>query len=152
MKFFPDSRWLRDNWPAFPIALLAILYFWNVLSGRYLLTERDLTLFFIPPRLFWLDEIKNHTFPLWNPYFNGGHPLFATLQTGVLYPFSLLFLFLPFAVAFNWTIVLHFAIAGVSMFALLRAQKAGSGASYVAAICFIFGGYMLSVQDRKSVV
>lgn len=130
--------------------ILAALYFLDVLSGEYLLTERDLNGFFIPPRLFWMDVVKHGSFPFWNPYYESGHPLFATLQPGVFYPFSLFYLFLPFAVAFNNTIVLHFALAGIFTYLLMRAQKASHAGAFISGFCFIFGGYLISVHSLLS--
>lgn len=130
--------------------ILAAIYFLDVLSGEYLLLERDLGLFFMPPRIFWVDAVKQGSFPLWNPYYLNGHPLFATLQAGVLYPFSVFYLFLPFTVVFNNTIVLHFALAGIFTYLLMRAQKASHEASFISGICFVFGGYLMSVHNLLS--
>lgn len=130
--------------------ILAALYFLDVLSGENLLVERDLHAFFIPPRLFWVEAVKHLSFPFWNPYYLAGHPLFATLQPGVLYPFSLFYLFLPFAVVFNNTIVLHFALAGIFTYLLMRAQKASHAAAFISGFCFVFGGYLISVHSLLS--
>ncbi len=135
---------------AFLFIILAALYFRDVLSGDYLLLERDLGLFFIPPRIFWVDAVKQGAFPFWNPYYLNGHPLFATLQAGVLYPFSVFYLFLPFTVVFNNTIVLHFALAGIFTYLLMRAQKASHEAAFISGICFVFGGYLMSVHNLLS--
>ena len=112
--------------------------------------ERDLLVFFIPPRQFWVEEIKNFIFPLWNPYYFNGHPLFATLQPGVLYPFSILFLFLPFDWAFNLNIELHFALAGCFTYLLVRAMKASQGAAIISAVGFMLSGYLISVHNLLS--
>lgn len=106
--------------------------------------------FFIPPRQFWVEEIKNFIFPLWNPYFLNGHPLFATLQPGVLYPFSVLYLFLPFHWAFNLNIEIHFALSGWFTYLLLRGMKASQGASLISGIGFMLSGYLLSIHSFLS--
>ncbi len=129
---------------------LGVLYFKDVLTGEFLLVERDLSTFFIPPRLLWIKEWNAASFPLWDPYFYAGQPLFATLQPGVLYPFSLLFGFLPFALAFNGTIVLHFVLAGVSTYALMRSLRASGAASLLAGIAFMLSGYLISVHNLLS--
>src|SRR3989304_1539528 len=112
------------------LAALSALYFGSAVSGELLLTERDLSVFFIPPRLLWVDARRAGEFPLWNPYFYSGPPLFATLQPGVLYPVNVLLLLLPFAVAFNWTIIVHFMLAGVFTFFLLREMGAKHGGGF----------------------
>ena len=112
--------------------------------------ERDLLFFFIPPRQFWIEEVKNFVFPLWNPYYFNGHPLFATLQPGVLYPFSILFLFLPFDWAFNLNIELHFALSGIFTYLLLRGMSASQGAAIISAVGFMLSGYLISVHNLLS--
>ena len=87
-----------------------------MLDGTLLLTERDLGVFFIPPRILWTDIIRAGEFPLWNPYIYGGHPLLASLQPGVLYPLNWPLIFLPFDAAFNWIIALHSRLPGYSVF------------------------------------
>jgi hypothetical protein len=92
----------------FGLFALTLLYFSDVLTGELLLVERDLTSFFYPFRYLWIETARQGHFPFWNPYIKCGVPLFATIQAGVLYPFSLLYLFLPLDLAFNWTVILHF--------------------------------------------
>jgi hypothetical protein len=89
-------------------------------------------------------------FPLWNPYYYNGHPLFATLQPAVLYPFSLLYLFLPFDWAFNLNIEIHFILAGWFTYLLMRGLKASQAGSMIAGICFMLSGYMISVHNTLS--
>lgn len=132
------------------LASLASLYFWSVLDGVALLTERDLSVFFIPPRVFWTEALSTGEFPLWNPYSYAGHPLFATLQPGVLYPINLLLLVIPFDLAFNWTIVIHYVLAGAFTYALLRELRAGASGSLAAAMVFMLSGYLFSVHNVMS--
>ena len=100
--------------------VLTLLYFHDVLTGKLLLAERDLTTFFYPFRFIWVETVRQGHFPFWNPYIKCGVPLFATIQPGVLYPLSLPYLFLPLDLAFNWTIVFHFFLAGAFTYGLMR--------------------------------
>ncbi len=97
-----------------------------------------------------MEEVKNFVFPLWNPYYYNGHPLFATLQPGVLYPPSILYLFLPFDWAFNLNVEIHFALAGWFTYLLLRGMKASQGASLIAGAGFMLSGYLISVHHMLS--
>ncbi len=128
-------------------ALLSAAYFYPALSGKLLLTERDLAVFFIPPRMLWVEAIKNLELPLWNPYSFSGHPLLATLQPGVLYPPNILLMLLPFDAGFNLTIVLHFLMAGFFTFALLRELKASILGSVAGGVCFMLSGYLFSAHN-----
>lgn len=132
------------------LAALASLYFSQALGGAYLLTERDLGVYFMPPRHLWVEILKAGEFPLWNPYSYGGHPLLATLQPGIFYPVNLILLVLPFDLAFNWSIVIHFFLAGVFTYILVRELKGGKWASLASAIAFMLGGYMFSAHNVMS--
>ena len=126
---------------------LNLLYFSDTLSGKLLLVERDLTSFFYPFRSVWIETVRLGHFPFWNPYIKCGVPLFATIQPAVLYPLSLPYLFLPLDLAFNWTIIFHFFLAGAFTYLLMRELEASQQGSMVAAIAFVFGGYLISVHN-----
>lgn len=132
------------------LILLSLGYFFPVLDGTYLLTERDLGVFFIPPRILWTDILRAGEFPLWNPYFYGGHPLLASLQPGVLYPLNWPLLFLPFDAAFNWIIAAHFALAGIFTFLLLRELRASIVGALIGALTFMLSGYLFSAHNVMS--
>jgi hypothetical protein len=130
----------------------AILFFYDIFTGRWLFTERDLAPYFIPPRFFWVESIINGDFPLWNPYQFSGHPFFANPQYTVLYPFNGLFLILPFDVAFNAIIILHFFLGGLFTYLLLRDLKAGSTGSIISAVIFMLSGYLLSLHSLLTIL
>ena len=129
------------------IFVLTLLYFHDVLTGKLLLVERDLTTFFYPFRFIWVETARQGHFPFWNPYIKCGVPLFATIQPGVLYPLSLPYLFLPFDLTFNWTIVFHFFLAGAFTYALMRELGASIQAALAGAFALLFGGYLISVHN-----
>jgi hypothetical protein len=127
--------------------VLTLLYFHDVLTGKVLLVERDLATFFYPFRFIWVETVRQGHFPFWNPYIKCGVPLFATIQPGVLYPFSLPYLFLPLDLAFNWTIVFHFFLAGAFTYGLMRELGASPQGALAAALAFLFSGYLISVHN-----
>ncbi|MCG6982510.1 MAG: YfhO family protein [Deltaproteobacteria bacterium] len=127
--------------------VLTLLYFHDVLTGKVLLVERDLATFFYPYRFIWVETVRQGHFPFWNPYIKCGVPLFASIQPGVLYPFSLLYLFLPLDLAFNWTIIFHFFLAGVFTYCLMRELGASLQGALAAALAFVFSGYLISVHN-----
>jgi hypothetical protein len=129
------------------LGVLAGGTFFSVLSGRLILTERDLSVFFIPPRMLWVEAIKNFEFPLWNPYYFSGHPLLAVLQPGILYPPDMLLLLLPFDLAFNWIIVLHYFASGVFMWLLIRELGSSKTGALIGAMTFMLSGYLFSVHN-----
>ncbi len=130
----------------------SIAFFFDLFVGRYLLTERDLSLYFIPPRLFWVESIRNGDFPLWNPLQFSGHPFFANPQHAVLYPLNGLFFLLPFDIAFNGIIVLHFFMGGLFTYLLLRDMKVGSTGALISGLVFMLSGYLLSVHSLLTIL
>ncbi len=130
------------------LTAVAFLYFFPVLDFRSILVERDLSAYYVPPRFIAVHIASViHQFPFWNPYNLCGTPLMATTQHGILYPPNLLHLVLPFGVAWNLIIVLHFAFAGVSIYALLRYLKASKISSLLGALVFMLSGYLISIHS-----
>ncbi len=129
---------------------ICLLYFRPMLSCGRIFIERDLSVYFIPPRYLWAGLLKSLQLPLWNSHNYSGIPLFATLQPAVLYPPHLFYLFLPFNVVWNWIIILHFPFAGASTYALLRHMKVSRTASFAGGLTFMLSGYLLSVHSLLS--
>ena len=136
------------------LALLfsSLLFFYDLFNGRYLLTERDLGPYFIPPRFFWVESIKRWDFPLWNPFQFSGHPFFANPQHAVLYPLNGLFFFLPFDIAFNGIIILHFFLGGLFTYLLLRDLKVNPAGALISGLTFMLSGYLLSVHSLLTIL
>src|SRR6185437_8067140 len=84
--------------------------------------------------------LQQRQLPLWNPYEMAGLPYLATGQTGVLYPFVVLFLILGPLAAYGWFCALHQVLAGSLSYAFLRRLGIGRiGAAiggFVFAFCF----------------
>jgi hypothetical protein len=129
-----------------------LFFFYDLFDGRYLLTERDLGLYFIPPRSFWAESIKQGSFPLWNPYQFSGHPFFANPQHGMLYPLSSFFFLFPFDVAFNAIIILHFFLGGLFTYLFLKDLKVNQTGSLISGLIFMLSGYLLSVHSLLTIL
>ena len=133
--------------PVLTLFFSSFLFFHDLFKGRYLLTERDLGPYFIPPRFFWVESIRNGVFPLWNPYQFSGHPFFANPQHAILYPLNSLFFLLPFDLAFNSIIILHFFLGGLFTYILLKDLKVSTTGALVSGLIFMLSGYLLSVHS-----
>jgi len=130
----------------------SFFFFYDLFDGRYLLTERDLAPYFIPPRFFWVESIKQGSFPLWNPYQFSGHPFFANPQHALLYPLNSLFFLLPFDMAFNAIIILHFFLGGLFTYLFLRDLKVNPTGSLISGLIFMLSGYLLSVHSLLTIL
>lgn len=134
--------------PILPVLLLLVLtiaFFYPVLSAGTVFVERDLGLYFIPPRFLWVKLARSLVFPLWNPHNYSGIPLLATLQPGVLYPPHVLYLVAPFPVALDCLIMAHFLFSGLTTYLLLRHFDASREAGFTGAATFMLSGYLLSL-------
>lgn len=153
-KVKPKIKWVKSaDCPGYLALFFAsLLFFYDLLAERYILTERDLSAYFIPPRFFWVESIKNGDFPLWNPYQFSGHPFFANPQHAVLYPLNTLFFLLPFDVAFNTIIVFHFFLGGLFTYLFLRDLGVNSTGSLLSGLIFMLGGYLLSVHSLLTIL
>jgi hypothetical protein len=147
-------RWVRSTDILAGLALFfsSIFFFYDLLGGRNILFERDLGPYFIPPRFFWVESIKNGEFPLWNPYQFSGHPFFANLQHAILYPLNTLFFLLPFDVAFNTIIILHFFLGGFFTYLFLKDLKVNTTGSLISGLIFMLSGYLLSVHSLLAIL
>ena len=119
---------------------------------RFLLIERDLGPYFIPPRFFWVDSIKHGSFPLWNPYQFSGQPFFANPQHGMIYPLNSLFFLFPFDIAFNTIIILHFFLGGLFTYLFLKDLKVNSAGALISGLIFMLSGYLLSVHSLLTIL
>lgn len=127
------------------LAGLTLIYFYEFLFSENIFTFRDLSRYYYPLRLFASNLIKTGHFPFWNPFVGSGHPLFASLQSVVLYPPSLVYYLLNFDFAFNFFIVLHIFLGGLFFYLLMRDLKFNHLSSLISAVTFMFGGYLIAV-------
>jgi len=96
----------------------------------------------IPWRKLAIDSIRKGNFNPWNPYAFSGTPLSTNIQSGFFYPFNVLFLFLPFPIAWTALIILQQILSGMFMYVFLKiSNKLSSLASLFGASCFMFCGF-----------
>ena len=147
-------EWVRspDFLAVLTLFFSPLLFFYDIFTGRFLFTERDLGPYFIPPRFFWVESLKNGDFPLWNPYQFSGHPFFANPQHAVLYPFNGLFFLLPFDVVFNAIIILHFFLGGLFTYLFLKDLRVNSTGALISGLIFMLSGYLLSVHSLLTIL
>jgi hypothetical protein len=99
---------------------------------------------------FWtfLDYVARDTIlrfgevPLWNPYYFSGMPYLANPQTSPFYFSTPLILLLGEVDGIRWTVILHVLLSGLNMYYLMSTLKQKRLASILAAIGYMFSGYM----------
>ncbi len=147
-------KWVKstDRLAGLALFFTSLLFFYDILGGGNLFTERDLGPYFIPPRFFWVESLQHADFPLWNPYQFCGYPFYANPQQAVLYPFNGLFFLLPFDVAFNGIILLHFFLGGLFTYLFLRDLKVNPSGALISGLIFMLSGYLLSVHSLLTIL
>jgi hypothetical protein len=125
------------------VAALALVFFWKIVFTNLILVGVDSFLYFYPYKAYVAQALGSGRFPLWNPHLFMGAPLFANMQTAILYPPHWPFLWLPAPKQVAASIVLHVVLAGWGMLAYAR-RSLGLGwlGALTAAIIFALGGFV----------
>lgn len=153
----------RDVWAVLCLAFLVALFFWRFLTpkavDRVAFPGGDFTDQFYAWRLYEGRELVAGRLPVWNPYYNSGHPFLADAQAAVFYPIGLVTAWLGSmagdlsVAAVQLEAFLHIALAGIFTYLfvlrLLRRgraknDRAARSGAFLAAVTFAFGGYLTS--------
>ncbi|NQT94899.1 MAG: YfhO family protein [Candidatus Omnitrophica bacterium] len=117
-----------------------ILYLYPLIFMRSAFLGGDSLVQFYPWLKVYSESIKAFQFPLWSRYFHSGFPLMAEGQIGGFYPLNIImFLTLPFKVAYNYSVILHFVLAGVFTYLFTRRLGAEEWGATLASLLFCFG-------------
>ena len=138
----PGWRWPGEATAVLLLLVLPVLvYGVPALLGHPVLPGDDLTQNF-PLRVLAGQEIRSGQLPLYDPYIWSGAPLLAGWNAGAAYPLTLLFAVVPPVAAWTLNMILTWAIAGLGMFAFLRALRLACVPSLLGALSFAFAGAM----------
>jgi Bacterial membrane protein YfhO len=88
-----------------------------------------------------IDQLKQHTIPLWNPYNFSGSPLMANYQSQVWYPMTLLYLILPQPIAWSTLVILQVFLGSLFMYLFASTIGLSFAASILAAILFNYSSF-----------
>jgi len=141
----------RIKIPVFFLLLLIIFFNKIIFTGQSFFV-RDTLSQFHPWKVFASERIKDGKIPLWNPYTYSGMPFLANMQSAIFYPPNILFYFIPFVLAYKFYILLHFFLAGLFMYLLIRDFEANETAAFVSGVVFTFNGYLLTRIEFLSVL
>ncbi|MCK5741270.1 MAG: hypothetical protein KAH48_03555, partial [Chlorobi bacterium] len=128
--------------------LTTVIFFWDQLVGNAFFWE-DFTEQVYPLQAFAARIFSNGDIPFWNSFTFSGMPLFADLQVGFFYPLNrLASLFLDAdgvltIGGLQIIIILHFFIAQLSMYSLMRYLKISSIGAMIGAVSFAFSFVMV---------
>lgn len=134
----------RNLLPLFIIFVLPIIFFWKIILGETLFVGDMITLNY-PLRVFVAECFKKGISPLWCPYLEYGIPILGEGQASIFYPLDRLlwFLFEP-VFAYNYSVILHFFLAGLFMFIYLRLIMQDCWSALFGSITFMFSGVFIT--------
>ena len=103
----------------------------------------------------WLAEMWRETgsVPLWNPEMFGGIPFVAAMHGDIFYPTSLLRLVVPTGLAMGLGFVVHYVLAGLFVYLLLRLLRTTWSGALVGGFAYqlsgVIGSYVQPGHDGK---
>lgn len=122
---------------------LVLLYHAPLLLKNLGYYSNDIMHQHFPSFVFAAQSLGTGEFPLWNPYHFSGMPFLADSVSQLLYPPLWGLFLLERKSAFMAYILFHYALAGISMYFLLRHLKVTWWPAMTSAAAFAFGGFML---------
>jgi len=126
------------------LGILLCLTFLGPATGTATFFYRDFGVMGYPTAAYHREMFWRGEFPLWNPFSNCGVPFLAQWGTMTLYPFSLIYLVLPFPWSLNFFCLLHLWWGAVGIFVLAERWTKSKPAAAVASVLFLFNGITLS--------
>ena len=135
-------RW-RVLGPPLILALAPFAYYWPATLGHVVMLESDGFALHLPFRLLTARYLEQGYWPLWNPAVLSGFPFLAGMQAALCYPTTWLFAVLPPAAAMNLQVMISFSVAGLAMYAYMRALGCAPLAASFASLTFAYNGFML---------
>ena len=100
----------------------------------------DLYSYYMPQKVVLAEALQRGEIPLWNDRTGFGYPAAAESQTGVLYPPNLVLyrLFAPNS-AYVWSQLIHYVIAFLATWGLIRQLGFSTGAAALGSLAFVYG-------------
>lgn len=135
-------------WAAFTYVVCTLSLAWPALMGQFLVNANsDQFRAGYSFREFAATYLREHgSFPLWNPYLQGGMPYVAAMHGDIFYPTFLLRLILPVDVAMSWGMIGHFFLCGMATYWFLRiGARMSFGGALVGGIAYMMTGFVSSL-------
>ncbi len=129
------------------LSVLTCLLFAPALSAGAVFYFRDISQNHHPFRQLASSMIGQGEPPLWNPYRGAGQPLLANPNALVLHPTTVLFIGLPFEIAFKMSIILQVLLAATGTWLVLRDIGYSRTGAILGAAVFGFSGYIVSLGN-----
>lgn len=132
------------------VGFLLLTLFWMIGAGAlipkegYALGGKDIHELFYPWYWHVQNALSQGRIPFWDPYQFGGYPFLSNPQVALFYPPSWLIFLLPIPIGISLFFTLHLWLAGSGMFLLVRDLSRTDFGAVLAAISFMFSGFMMT--------
>ncbi len=118
---------------------------WPIATGQFLLGD-DQYVAGYAFRRFGAEMFRaTGAIPQWNPYLFGGLPYIAAMHGDIFYPTAWLRWILPIDTAMSLGFAIHIVLAGITMYALLRALRVSWTGSLVGGLAYELTGIVASL-------
>ena len=116
-----------------------------VLDPQVQLFWRDTQRFFHPFKLVLAERLRRGELPLWDPWTEGGVSVLGQLTPGLWHPATVLYLALPFSLAFKLNHLLALPLSAWGAWLLARRLGAQGWAATVAAVSYAGCGFLCAM-------
>ncbi len=153
-----DRNRRADLLAAAGLILFLLVCLWPLVSLQAMAVQHDLGLSDLthdrlPMRLYLGRSLKAGSFPLWVPSIYTGFPFLAQPEVGAAYPPNvLLYGLLPPVAAQNWSVLLPFLVAGVSLYLFCRELGCDAAGSLLAGMAFSLSGFFVCHVKHMNMV
>lgn len=131
--------------PIFGLLLFFVLYLWNfpiVFETNDLLGRFDWDLYSFHVEFLRKSYLEFGSFPLWNPYYGAGFPVWENPSSKIGSFTHLFALFLPSITALKISFIFYFALSGILNFHSFQLYNRSSQLTSIVFVClFQFSGY-----------
>ena len=129
--------------------LLLVLFFASTLDPAVQLYYRDTGRLYYPVKLYFAQHLRAGQLAFWDTMVECGESLLGQITAGMLHPATLLYLVIPFDLAFKLNHMLGPLLGGIGAYRLARRLAAAPSASLCAGIAYDGCGYVVSVTGSN---
>ena len=119
---------------------LSLIFWWPLYSGGGLVGG-DIYTYFIPQKAYLAEHLERGELPLWNNRVGHGYPVVGESQTGLFYPFHLLYAVLGVSAAYNTVQLVHYVLAFLFTWRYARQLGLGDVAGLLVGLVYVYGWF-----------
>lgn len=118
---------------------------WPIATGQFLVGDDQYVAGYAFRRYGALMFRSTGSVPEWNPYLFGGMPYIAAMHGDIFYPTAVLRWIMPIDTAMSLGLAIHIVLAGITMYAFLRALRLSWTGAVVGGLAYELTGIVASL-------